>query len=43
VLIDAASGHGDDYIMPDLTHDTRQMSAFSGTTTMHIYAHWRDA
>jgi hypothetical protein len=28
LLVDAAPGRGDDYIVPDLAHDTRQMSAF---------------
>jgi len=27
VLVDAAAGRGDDYIIPDLAHDTRQLSS----------------
>jgi hypothetical protein len=29
VLVDAASGRGDNYSMPDLAHDTRHVRAFS--------------
>jgi len=28
LLVDAALGRGDDYIVPDLAHDTRQMRMF---------------
>jgi hypothetical protein len=39
VLVDAApSRGGDDYIRLDLARDMRQMSVFSGSAVMHIYA-----
>jgi hypothetical protein len=36
VLVDAASGLGDDYIMPDLAHDTRQMRMLSGVKKLSV-------
>jgi len=38
VFVDAAPNSGDDYIMPDLAHDTRQKRAFPDTAAMHEYA-----
>jgi hypothetical protein len=38
VLVDAASGRGDNYSMPDLAHDTRQIRMFRCPVGMHNHA-----
>jgi len=35
VFVDAAPSRGDDYIMPDLAHDTRHVRATASGTAMH--------
>ncbi len=35
LLVDAAPGRGDDYIVPDLAHDTRQKRAFASSAALH--------
>jgi hypothetical protein len=37
LIADAALGRGDDHIVPDLTHDTRQMSTFAIRAAMYKY------
>ena len=40
VLVDAAPGRGDDYIMPDLAHDTRHVSGGRSAPMIHIGRLW---
>jgi hypothetical protein len=38
VLVDAASGRGDNYSIPDLAHDTRQKRTTALMTAMYKYS-----